>query len=78
MCVKLGSGLHVTAQTFVLYQVREEESEERKGFAIRRSVCSSVRFMLSRYVELSSLVCGETLDLLHSELFKIHMMQKVM
>lgn len=37
----------------------------------------SVRFMLTRYVELSSLVCGETLDLLHSELFKIHMMQKI-
>lgn len=37
---------------------------------------SSARFMLTKYVELLSLVCGENPDL-HSELFKKHMMQKV-
>lgn len=37
---------------------------------------SGARFMLTKNVELLSLVCGEIPDL-HSELLKIHMMQKV-
>lgn len=34
------------------------------------ALSSGVRFMLTEYLELTSLVCGETPDL-HSELFKI-------
>lgn len=43
---------------------------------LRATTSTGVRFMLTKYVELTLLVCGETPDL-HSELLKIHMMQKI-
>lgn len=78
VCFKLGSSLPVTAPMFVPFQVQEQVRRERDlpSTGLCAPMNSRVRFMLAKYVELSSRVCGESLDL-HSELFKIHMMQKI-